>query len=78
MEENYEEPETLLDLPSKYFLIIEFNFDAMLYSNLGNETSDGSQIKCSRGPHFARLPQVPHQLRVKINAIIAVISCTKG
>ena len=37
-----------------YLLIIELRFDAMLYYNLGNETSDAGHIKCLRGP------QVPH------------------
>ena len=32
----------------------------MLYSNLGNKNSDAGHIKCSRGPHLARVPQVPH------------------
>jgi len=43
-----------LDLLSKYLLIMELRFDAMLCSNLGNENSDAGHIKCSRGP------QVPH------------------
>jgi len=46
--------------PSNYLLIIEFRFDAMLYSNSGEETSDAGHIKCSRGPHLARRPQNPH------------------
>jgi len=33
---------------------MELHFDAMFYSNLGNENSDTGHIKCSRGP------QVPH------------------
>jgi len=33
---------------------MELRFDAMLYSNLGNEKSDACHIKRSRGP------QVPH------------------
>jgi len=39
---------------SKYLLIMEIRFDAILYSKLGNENSDTGHIKCSRGP------QVPH------------------
>jgi len=35
-------------------------FDLMLYSKLGNENSYAGHIKCSRGPHLARRPQVPH------------------
>jgi len=31
-------------------LIMEFRFDAILYSNMGNENSDTGHIKCSRGP----------------------------
>jgi len=38
-----------------YLLIMELRFDAMLYSNLGNENSDAGHIKRSRGP------QVPHR-----------------
>jgi len=34
--------------------VMEFRFDANLYSNMGNENSDTGHIKCSRGP------QVPH------------------
>jgi len=37
-----------------YLLIMELRFDAMLYSNLGNENSDAGHIKRSREP------QVPH------------------
>jgi len=32
----------------------------MFYSNLGSENSDTGHIKCSRGPHLARGPQVLH------------------
>jgi len=35
-------------------LIMELRFDAMLYSNLGNEIFDAGNIKCSRGWHSAR------------------------
>jgi len=38
----------------KYLLIMEFSFDAILYSKLGNENSDAGHTKCPR-----RL-QVPH------------------
>ena len=51
---------TSLDILSKYLLIVELRFDAMLCSNLGNESSDVDHIKCSREPHLARGPQVPH------------------
>jgi len=45
---------TSLDLLSKYLLIVEFRFDAMLlYCYLGNEKSDVGH-KRSRGP------QAPH------------------
>jgi len=50
---------TSLDSLSKYLLIMELRFDAMLYSNLGNQNSDAGHIKCSREPHLARGPQVP-------------------
>ena len=43
-----------LSLLSKHLLIMELHFDAMFYSNLGNENSDTDHIKRSRGP------QVPH------------------
>jgi len=39
---------------SKYLLIMELYFDAILYSNFGNENYVVGHIKCSRGP------QVPH------------------
>jgi len=39
---------------------MEFRFDAMLCSNLGNENSDVGHSNCSRGRHFARGLQVPH------------------
>jgi len=32
----------------KYLLIMELRFEAMLYSNLGNQNSDAGHIKCSR------------------------------
>jgi len=32
----------------------------MFCSKLGNEDSDAGRIKCSRGPHVDRGPQVPH------------------
>jgi len=34
-------------------LVIEFRFDALLCSNLGNKNSDTSHYKCSRRPHLA-------------------------
>jgi len=45
---------TSLDLLSKYLLIMELRFDAILYSKLGNKNSDAGHIKCSHRP------QVPH------------------
>ena len=42
------------DLLSKYLLIMELRFEAMLYSKLGNVNSVAGHIKCSR------VPQVPH------------------
>jgi len=49
---------TTVNLLSKYLLVMELRFDAMLYSNMGNENSDymgnensdAGHIKCSRGP----------------------------
>jgi len=38
----------------KFLLITLLRFDAILYSELGNENSDAVHIKCSREP------QVPH------------------
>jgi len=43
-----------------YLLVMELRFDAMLYSNMGNENSDAGHIKCSRGPRLGLGPQVPH------------------
>ena len=51
---------TSVDSLSKYLLIVELHFEAMLYSNVGKENSDAGHIKCSRGPHLGRRPQVPH------------------
>jgi len=34
----------------KHLLIMELRFDAILYTNLGNENSNAGNIKCSRGP----------------------------
>jgi len=39
---------------------MELRFDAILYSNLGNENCNAGHIKCSRGPHLTRGAQVPH------------------
>ena len=39
---------------------MEFRFVAVLCSNLGNKNSDVGHVKCSRGTHLARGPQVPH------------------
>jgi len=41
-------------------LVVQFRFDVMLSSNLGNDSSDVGHIQCSRGPHLARRPRVPH------------------
>ena len=40
----------------KYLLVMEIRFEAILYSELGNENSDAGHIKRPRGP------QVPHLL----------------
>jgi len=50
---------TSLDFLSKYLLIMELRFDAMLYSNPSNENSDAGHIKCSHGPYLARGRQIP-------------------
>jgi len=39
---------------------MEFHFDAILFSNLGNEYSNAGHVKCSHGPHLAHGPHVPH------------------
>jgi len=44
----------------KYLFIIELRFDAILHYKSGKENSDAGHIKCSRGPHLARGPQVPY------------------
>jgi len=38
---------------------MELRFEAMLYSNLGNENSGAGHIKCSRGPHLTRGRRFP-------------------
>jgi len=48
--------EASYDILSKYLLIVEIRFDALLYSKLGNENSDAGHIKCSRELHLARGP----------------------
>jgi len=40
---------TYLNVLSKYLLIMELRFDAMLCSNVGNGKSDAGHIKCSCG-----------------------------
>jgi len=55
---------TSLDLLSKYLLIMELRFNAMLRSNLGNENSDTGHIKCSRGL------QVPQPLNYSYTELI--------
>jgi len=47
---------------SKYLLIMDFRFGAMLCCNLRNTNnfSDASHFECSREPHLAHGPQVPH------------------
>jgi len=44
------------DLRSKYLLIVELRLEAILHSNFGNENSNASHIKCSRGPQVAHTP----------------------
>jgi len=39
---------------------MEFRFDGMLFSNVGNENSDVGHISCSCGSHLTRETQVPH------------------
>jgi len=41
-------------LLSKYLLIMEHRFDAILCSKLSNKNSDAGIIKCSRGPQVHR------------------------
>jgi len=47
-----------LGLLSTCLFVIQFRFDAMLFSNLGGKNSDAGHIKCSRTPHLARGLQV--------------------
>jgi len=49
-----------VNLPFTCLLDTKFCFDAMLCSDLGNENFDVGHIKCSRRPHLAQGPQVPH------------------
>ena len=49
-ESNVKERERLL--LTYCLLVMEFRFDAMLCSNLGNKNSDAGHIKCSRGPQI--------------------------
>jgi len=44
---------------SKYQLVTELYFDAILYSKFNTENSDVGHIKCSCGPHLACRLQVP-------------------
>ena len=41
--------ENSFDYLCKYLLVMEFRFDAIVCSNLGNETFGCGHIKCSRG-----------------------------
>jgi len=45
---------------SKYLLVMELRFDAVLCSKLADQNSDAGHIECSHRPHLARGPQVPH------------------
>ena len=40
---------------SKYLLIMELRFDAMVCSNLGNKSFDANHNKCSRGSQVPQL-----------------------
>jgi len=44
---------TSFDSLFKYLLITELRFEAVLYSNLGNENSDADHIKCSHRPQVS-------------------------
>jgi len=46
---------------------MEFRFDAMLCSKLGNENSDAVRMKCRCGPQFACVPQGPLCLPSDLN-----------
>jgi len=37
-----------LDIISKYLLVMEIHFDAIVYSKFGDEDSKAGHIKCSR------------------------------
>jgi len=39
-----------LDIISKYLLVMELRFEAIVYSKFGDEDSNAGHIKCSRGP----------------------------
>jgi len=43
------------DVLSKYLLIMELRFNAMLCSTSGDENRDAGDIKCSRGPQVPQL-----------------------
>ena len=57
--------ETSVDLLCEYLRIIEFCFDGILCSILGNENSKAGHVICSRGPHFAHVPGVPHPVQAR-------------
>jgi len=48
---------TFVDLLSKYLLVMELRFHAMLCFN---EISDAGDMKSSHGPHLACGQHVPH------------------
>ena len=53
----------------KYLLVIELRCDAILYS-LRDENFDAGHFRCSRGPHLARGPHVPHPwVKPKTNTV---------
>jgi len=58
-----------LDSLSKYLLIVEHRFGMMLCSNLANENSDATHVKCSCGTHLARGSQVTQPWLSVLNII---------
>jgi len=49
---------TSFNLLYKYYLILEFRYDAMLFSQVGNEKSDADNIIWSHRKHLALGPHV--------------------
>jgi len=69
--------ETSFDLLSMCLFILEFSFDTMLRSILGNKNSNAGDIKCSHRLHLACGSQVPHSCYTQSNSRAKIVLLTQ-